>query len=109
MAVRPFSDCGTFRYLQDCIAKKKASVASWPMARCVSVNLRVASARMTQGGIAFCWISFGSSLAKAPYSRDRMKLGCRSLSLVGLGCPFSLKVEHTYDMVSQTVPLASLS
>jgi hypothetical protein len=38
-----------------------------------------------------------------------MKLSWRSSSLVGLGCPFSLKVAEISEMEFLSVPKASLS
>ncbi len=64
---------------------------------------------MTQAGMAFCCFSFGPEFLKAWNCQCRMKLSWRSLSLVGLGWPFSLKVAHISEMVILIVPTAKVS
>ncbi len=91
------------------MAKKKARIVSCDMARCNSVRFRFAISAMTQAGMTFCCFSFGSAFLKARNCRCRMKLSWRSLSLVGLGRPFSLKVAHISEMVFLIVPTAKVS
>ncbi len=57
-----FLSCGfgTFRYLHDLHAKKRAVMISCEVAFWVSVVVSFAISEMTLKGITFCWISFGS-------------------------------------------------
>ena len=64
---------GMVRYSQECMAKKKATMPSWPAARLLSVDWFSASFPMRRGGIAFCWTSFPS--------RFVYPLSCRSKRL----------------------------
>jgi hypothetical protein len=64
---------------------------------------------MKQAGMAFCCFSFGSLFLKAQNCHCKMKLSCRSLSLVGLGWPFSRKVKDTSEMVFRIDPEAKVS
>ncbi len=59
--------------------------------------------------MAFCCFSFGLAFLKAWNCWCRMKLSWRSLSLVGLGRPFSLKVAHISKMVFLIDPTAKVS
>ena len=54
------SGFGTWRYSHDLHAKKNAPMISWEVARWSSVVLIFAMRDMTESGIAFCWIFFGS-------------------------------------------------
>ncbi len=91
------------------MAKKKARIVSCDMAHCDSIRFRFAILAMMQAGMAFCCFSFGSAFLKALNCQCRMKLSWRSLSLVGLGRPFSLKVAHILEMVFRIVPIAKVS
>ena len=91
------------------MAKKNARMVSCEVAHCSSVSLRLAISAMTQAGMAFCCFSLGSAFLKARNCRCKMKLSCRSSSLVGLGQPFSRKVEDISEMVFWIVPEAKVS
>ena len=90
------------------MAIKKARIVSCEIAHSSSVSCPLAILAMTQAGVAFYCFSFGSLFLKARNCHCKMKLHCRSLSLVGLGHPFSQKVEDTSEMVF-CVPEAKVS
>ena len=81
------------------MAKKNMRMVSCEAARCNSVSVRLAMSAMTQAGMAFCCFSLESAFLNAQNYHCRMKLSCRSSSLVGLGRPFSRKVEDISEMV----------
>ena len=109
ISVCRFSCCGTLTYSHERMAKKKARIVSCEFVHCCSVSCCLAILAMTQTGMAFCCFSFGSLFLKARNSRCKMKLSCRSLSLVGLGRPFSQNVKDTSEMVFRIVPEARVS
>ena len=74
----------------------------------VSVTCCVANLSQTETGRAFCCFSFGSLFLRARYCLDRRMLSSLSLSVVGFHHPDDRKVCTTFDMVSLTVPSASM-
>mmetsp|Transcript_1184 Transcript_1184/g.2586 ORF Transcript_1184/g.2586 Transcript_1184/m.2586 type:complete len:216 (+) Transcript_1184:58-705(+) len=102
-SVRRFSALGTFKYSHDRQAKKNAPIASWLIARSVSVVWRLAISLSTPIGSAFCWIGFGSSFLKARNWRDRSRLSSPSSSRVGFGLSCSRKVDATNEREFRTV------
>ena len=91
------------------MAKKKARIVSCEVTHCNSVSCCLEILAMTQVGMAFCCFSLGLTFLKARNCCCRRKLSCRSLSLVGLGWPFSRKVEDISEMEFRIVPVAKES
>ncbi len=97
---------GTFRYSQERHAKKAALIVSCTMALSKSVTCLFANSLRTTKGRAFCCTCLGSSFLKALDNHDRRMLSLLSVSFMGFGLPFSLKVCTTCEMVPLTVPSA---
>ncbi len=91
------------------MAKKKARMVSCNIAGCNFVDFRFAISAMTQARMVFCCFSLGLAFLKARNCLCRMKLSWRSLSLVGLGRPFSQKVADISEMVFWIVSKAKVS
>ncbi len=90
-----FSAWRTFRCLHDWQVKKKAPVAS--CVACVICHFVIS--QRTQIDRAFSWTGLGSTFLKARYWQDRSPLSLSSLSQVGFGLSYSLKVDATNEMV----------
>ena len=68
---------------------------SWLIALCDSVEVFRAINSMTQIGIAFSCFALGSSLEYALNCRAKVQAKSPSISSVGFGLSFSLKVATT--------------